>query len=208
MLIKRSISKVQISALPRVVFPGRIEVVQSVPEMERAVRYLEKQTLVGIDTETRPCFKKHQTFKVSLLQVSTADICFLFRLNMIGIPDALVRFLENPNILKVGLSLVDDVQALLTRREFDMQSLVELQGYVKSFGILDSSLQKLYAILFGEKISKSQQLSNWEADVLSDAQKMYAAIDAWACYKIYTLLEELKRTGNYEIEEIIETEET
>lgn len=208
MLIKRSISKVQISALPRVVFPGRIEVVQSVPEMEWAVRYLEKQTLVGIDTETRPCFKKHQTFKVSLLQVSTADICFLFRLNMIGIPDALVRFLENPNILKVGLSLVDDVQALLTRREFDMQSLVELQGYVKSFGILDSSLQKLYAILFGEKISKSQQLSNWEADVLSDAQKMYAAIDAWACYKIYTLLEELKRTGNYEIEEIIETEET
>lgn len=208
MLIKRSISKVQISALPRVVFPGRIEVVQSVPEMERAVRYLEKQTLVGIDTETRPCFKKHQTFKVSLLQVSTADICFLFRLNMIGIPDALVRFFENPNILKVGLSLVDDVPALLTRREIDMQSLVELQEYVKSFGILDSSLQKLYAILFGEKISKSQQLSNWEADVLSDAQKMYAAIDAWACYKIYTLLEELKRTGNYEIEEIIETEET
>ena len=63
----------------------------------------------------------------------------------------------------------------------------------------DKSLQKIYGILFSEKISKSQRLSNWEADVLTDAQKQYAATDAWACLNIYHLLEELKRTGNYEL---------
>ncbi len=207
MIIKRSIPKALISEMPRAIFQGRIEVVQSLLEMERALRYLSEQPLVGIDTESRPSFKKGLLHDVALLQVSTADICFLFRLNIIGMPEALVRFLESPSVLKIGLSLKDDVSALHRRTDFDSQSLVELQQYVKQFGIEDTGLQRIYAILFGEKISKSQRLSNWEADVLSDAQKLYAATDAWACYKIYTLLETLKQTGNYEIEEINETEE-
>lgn len=207
MIIKRTIPKALIADMPRATFQGRIEVVQSLPEMERALRYLSEQPLVGIDTESRPSFKKGLLHDVALLQVSTADICFLFRLNIIGMPEALVRFLENPSVLKIGLSLKDDVSALHRRTDFDSQSLVELQRYVKQFGIEDTGLQRIYAILFGEKISKSQRLSNWEADVLSDAQKLYAATDAWACYKIYTLLETLKQTGNYEIEEINETEE-
>lgn len=95
--------------------------------------------------------------------------------------------------------------ALHKRVDFKQQAYVELQDYVKSFGIQDKSLQKIYAILFALKISKSQRLSNWEADVLSDAQKMYAATDAWACYNIYNLLQELQRTGNYEKEKVIET---
>ena len=80
------------------------------------------------------------------------------------------------------------------------QTCIELQEYVRAFGIQDKSLQKIYAILFGEKISKSQRLSNWEAETLTEPQKLYAATDAWACLNIYNKLQELKRTGDFEIE--------
>lgn len=113
----------------------------------------------------------------------------------------------NPAVIKVGLSLKDDFMMLHKRAPFTQQSCIELQDYVRQFGIQDKSLQKIYAILFKEKISKSQRLSNWEADVLSDGQKQYAATDAWACLNIYNLLQELKRTGNYEVESLPVEEE-
>lgn len=157
------------------------------------------QPILGIDSETRPSFTKGQSHKVALLQISSEECCFLFRLNMTGLTQPLVDLLENPGIIKVGLSLKDDFMMLHKRAPFNQQSCIELQDYVRQFGIQDKSLQKIYAILFKEKISKSQRLSNWEADVLSDGQKQYAATDAWACLNIYNLLQELKRTGNYEI---------
>ena len=205
MIVRRTISKEEISQMPKVSFSGKIVVVQTEQEAEKAIRFLNEQPVIGLDTETRPSFTKGQSHKVALLQVSTKDICFLFRLNMIGMPDSIVSFLENPSVKKIGLSLKDDFMALHKRVDFKQQAYVELQDYVKPFGIQDKSLQKIYAILFALKISKSQRLSNWEADVLSDAQKMYAATDAWACYNIYNLLQELQRTGNYEKEKIIET---
>lgn len=205
MIVRRTITKDEISKLPKEGFRGKIVVVQSEGEAEQAVRFLNEQPIVGIDTETRPSFRKGQSYKVALLQVSARDICFLFRLNMIGMPEALVRFLENRAVKKIGLSLKDDFMALHKRVPFTPQAYIELQDYVKPFGIQDKSLQKIYAILFAMKISKSQRLSNWEADVLSEAQKMYAATDAWACYNIYNLLQKLQRTGNYEKEKIVET---
>lgn len=205
MIVRRTITKDEISKLPKEGFRGKIVVVQSEGEAEQAVRFLNEQPVVGIDTETRPSFRKGQSYKVALLQVSARDICFLFRLNMIGMPEALVRFLENRAVKKIGLSLKDDFMALHKRVPFTPQAYIELQDYVRPFGIQDKSLQKIYAILFAMKISKSQRLSNWEADVLSEAQKMYAATDAWACYNIYNLLQKLQRTGNYEKEKIVET---
>lgn len=118
---------------------------------------------------------------------------------MTGLTQPLVDLLENPAVIKVGLSLKDDFMMLHKRAPFAQQSCIELQDYVRQFGIQDKSLQKIYAILFKEKISKSQRLSNWEADVLSDGQKQYAATDAWACLNIYNLLQELKQTGDWEI---------
>lgn len=205
MIVKRSITKEEISQLPMEGFRGKIVVVQDEAETEKAVRFLNDQLVVGIDTETRPSFKKGLSHVVALLQVSTEDVCFLFRLNMLGMPDALIRFLENPAVKKIGLSLKDDFMALRRRTAFTPQACIELQDFVKPFGIQDKSLQKIYAILFTKRISKSKRLSNWEADVLSDAQKLYAATDAWACYNIYSLLQRLQRTGNYEKEKIIET---
>ena len=188
MIVRRTIDKDELKELPKVVFPGRIHVIQSESETEKAVAYLLSQPILGIDSETRPSFTKGQSHKVALLQISSEECCFLFRLNMTGLTQPLVDLLENPGIIKVGLSLKDDFMMLHKRAPFNQQSCIELQDYVRQF-----------AILFKEKISKSQRLSNWEADVLSDGQKQYAATDAWACLNIYNLLQELKRTGNYEI---------
>lgn len=204
MIIKNKISKEEISNLPKESFQGRIIVIQTEEEANRAINFLNMQPVVGIDSETRPSFTKGKTHKVSLLQVSTGDCCFLFRLNKIGLLPSLIAFLENPSVTKVGLSLKDDFLALRKRTSFTQRSCIELQEYVKLFGIQDRSLQKIYAILFSLKISKSQRLSNWEADNLSDAQKIYAATDAWACYHIYLFLEELGKTGDYEKENMIE----
>lgn len=183
--------------MPKTVFPGRIFVVQTEMETEKAIKYLASQTVVGIDSETRPSFTKGRLHKVALLQISSEECCFLFRLNHTGLTASIIGLLENPSVIKVGLSLRDDFLMLRKRALFRQQSCIDLQEYVDAFGIQDKSLQKIYAILFGEKISKSQRLSNWDTDALTYAQKLYAATDAWSCLKIYKLLERLKQTGDY-----------
>ena len=188
-----------IPALPRVLFEGRIFVIQTESEASKAVDYLLTSPILGVDTETRPSFRKGMTNKVALLQVSTDDTCFLFRLNRIGVTDSVKRLLQDKNVLKVGLSLRDDFASLHKREDFEPHAFLELQDYVKSFGIEDMSLQKLYANIFGQKISKGQQLTNWEADVLSEGQKLYAATDAWACIRLYRELESLKKTRDYQL---------
>ena len=190
--------KKSISDLPRVTFPGKIVVVLTESEAQKAVDFLLSADILGIDSETRPVFKKGQHHKVALLQVSTKDVCFLFRLNLIGMPSCIVRLLEDTTILKVGLSLHDDFMMLHQRRDFKIGRFIDLQNMVSEFGIEDLSLQKLYANLFHERITKRQQLSNWEAPVLTEQQKTYAATDAWTCIQIYERLQELRKTQNYE----------
>lgn len=197
--IKSNIAKADIAQMPTELFGGRIIVVHSTADVEKAVSYLKSFPIVGLDTETRPSFAKGRTYEVALMQVSTEDTCFLFRLNYIGMPDALTDFLQDSRQLKVGLSLKDDIQRLQAKHKFTPRGFLDLQGYVKEMGVEAQSLQKIYALLFGKKISKSQRLTNWEADVLTDRQKAYAATDAWACIRIYKYLEELKRKQNYRI---------
>jgi ribonuclease D len=195
----RNTPKTLISTLPKVEFKGKIVVIHSQREVKAAVDFLMRQTIVGIDTETRPSFRKGLVHQVALLQVSTLDICFLFRLNMIGLPDELVHFLEHTEILKIGLSLKDDIALLKRRSGFNPQGFIDLQDFVKTMGIEDMSLQKLYANVFGEKISKSAQLTNWENTVLTEAQKMYAATDAYTTLRLYLELNRLKQTDAYKI---------
>lgn len=189
-----------IQTLPRALFDGRIIVIYTESDAEKAVQYLMRQKLVGIDTETRPVFKKGTKHQVALLQASTNDTCFLFRLNRCGLTDSIVRFLEDNNVTKVGLSLHDDFRSLAQRRSFTPGSYIELQHEVKEIGIEDMSLQKIYANIFGGKIAKNQQLSNWEADSLSEAQQLYAATDAWACIKIHEEVLRMKRDNDYILE--------
>ena len=195
-----------ISKLPRVLFEGKIIVVITPKEAERAVDFLLKSPILGIDTETRPSFRRGKQNKVSLLQVSTPEICFLFRLNLIGMTPPIVRLLEDTEVMKVGLSLHDDVLSLTKRTSFTPGYFMDLQHLVKELGIEDMSLQKLYANMFGQKISKAQQLSNWEADILTERQKLYAATDAWACIMLYEEYVRLKETGDYVLQKVEEEE--
>lgn len=195
--IKESFNKEHINTLPQEVFSGKIVVIQSKDEADKAVDFLLRQSVLGIDTETRPSFKKGVSHKVALLQISTEDICFLFRINYTGITESIKTLLESEKVMKVGLSLKDDIRQLTMKRNFTPGSFLDLQHVVKEMGIKDMSLQKIYANLFGKRISKGQQLSNWEIDVLTDAQKKYASTDAWACLKIYNELEWLKANNNY-----------
>ena len=197
---KNKITKAEIATLPKVLFPGRIFVIYTEADADKAISYLQTQRIVGVDTETRPSFKRGTTHKVALLQISTSDTCFLFRLNQIGMPPSLQEFLMS-DTLKIGLSLKDDFTMLRRRKDVNAEegNWIELQDYVGRFGIEDRSLQKIFANLFGQKISKSQRLSNWEAETLSEGQMKYAATDAWACVEIYNCLSELERTRAYEL---------
>ena len=191
--------KAMIPSLPIAQFPGRIIVILTPGETEKAVHYLLSQRILGFDTETRPSFKRGHQYKVSLLQVATPDTCFLFRLNHTGLTPALIELLEDKTVKKIGLSWHDDINSLHKIGDFKIGHFIDIQDHVKDIGIEDLSLQKLYANLFGEKISKRQQLSNWEADILSDKQKIYAATDAWACIRIYEELIRLKESNDYEL---------
>ena len=187
-----SITKEEISTLPVEEFPGRIIVIDTLKDTEKALFYLSQFNKVGFDTETRPNFKKGCNHKISLMQISTDEVCFLFRLNKIDIPPLLADFLASEQILKIGVSLKDDFWAIRRRKEIELANFFDLQRYVGQFGIEDVSLQKIYAILFKKKITKGQRLSNWEAAEFTEAQKKYAALDAWACLKIYNQLTEIR----------------
>ena len=191
--------KSMLAQLPVTVFTGRIYVILSAREAEQAVNYLLSQPLLGLDTETRPSFRRGHQHTVSLLQVATEDTCFLFRLNHTGLTPALRRLLEDKTVDKVGLSWHDDLNSLQKLGRFHPGRFIDIQDLVKTLGIEDLGLQKLYANLFGEKISKRQQLSNWEADILNDKQKLYAATDAWACLKLYKEIIRLRETNDYEL---------
>ena len=195
----QNFNKREIVGLPKVQFEGRVIVIQSVGEARRAVNYLLTFPRLGIDTETRPNFKPGGMNPVALLQVATGEACFLFRLNRIGLPECLVRLLTDEETQKVGLSLHDDWMQLRKRSEFQPVNYLDLQDYVKPLGITDMSLQKLYANFFRQKISKTQRLTNWDADVLTEAQKRYAATDAWACLQLFDEITRLRATHDYEL---------
>lgn len=198
-IIYNKFDKKAIATLPTVVFPGKTVVVMSESEAERAVDFLLSNSILGIDTETRPSFKKGETHKVSLLQVATHTVCFLFRLNYIGITPSILRLLENQEVPMIGLSLHDDILSLRKRTDFKPGLFIDLQDMVGEIGIEDLSLQKLYANLFHQKISKRQRLTNWDSDVLNDKQKAYAALDAWACINLYEEIVKLKRSRDYQL---------
>lgn len=205
--IYNKFEKKHISELPRAIFEGRIITILTEGETEKAVNYLLSQPILGIDTETKPSFRKGICYKVALLQVSTKDTCFLFRLNYTGLTPSLIRLLEDKKVPKVGLSLHDDIHSLKARRDFKPGNFIDIQKHVNEIGVEDLSLQKLYANLMGQRISKAQRLSNWESDILQERQKRYAATDAWACILLYEELLRLKTTGDYTLVKVEEPEQ-
>lgn len=185
-----SIDADTIASMPLTLFEGKITVIDELgPQFEKAVRYLRRRKVIGFDTETRPVFTPHAPQKgVALLQLSSGRHAFLFRTHIIGLEDSLAAILADPKIIKVGAAVQDDIRGLQKIFPFQAESFVDLQKICGDWGIHDKSVKKLTAIIMGRRISKTQQLSNWEAPQLSDAQKIYAATDAWICREMYLKL--------------------
>ena len=184
-MYKIAIDKAQVNEMPVVSYDGHIVMVDTLSRVKSAVEALRRQPIVGFDTETRPSFKRGVLHKTALLQFATTDTCFLFRINKIGLPDLLKAYMEDGSKLKVGLSLHDDWGVLHRQHDVSPAGFIDVQDLAPRYHIADISLQKMYAILFGKKITKNQRLTNWEADELTESQQRYAAIDAWACINIY-----------------------
>lgn len=189
-MYSESVTPQEIEKLEYASFPGNIYVIDSVgAEFNRAVNYLRAQKIIGFDTETRPCFSPNQPrYEVSLLQLSGPDKAFLFRLNKIGMHRRLCNLLASDRIVKVGAAIHDDIRGLQRLRNFKEDAFVDLQKIGWEWGIRDKAVKKMAAIILGIRISKTQQLSNWEADKLSESQCRYAATDAWVCREMYLKL--------------------
>ncbi len=169
-------------------FRGEIVLVENFDTFRAVIPRLYGSNLLGFDTETRPTFRRGQRNKVSLIQLSTDNLAVLFRINKLGLPRELIRLLADPAVIKAGVAIHDDIRFLKGVQKFSPQGFIDLQSFVKEFGIESASLKKLTAIVLGFRISKRQQVTDWEAENLTEAQQIYAATDAWVCHQIYRKL--------------------
>jgi len=193
--INKSISKEELNELPVESFNGEIIVIDFAADIKKILPFLKKQKTLGFDTETRPTFKKGDMNEVALLQLSTEKTAFLFRLNKTGLPEELISILADSSITKVGVAIKDDIIALKRITKFNPAGFVEIQEKVKDFEIENFGLKKLSGLLLGFRISKAQQTSNWEAEILTEAQILYAATDAWVSLEIYNRLLEIEKAS-------------
>lgn len=184
----QNIDKASVDMLPNIAFDGEIVVVNTRPEADKAVKYLSNFEVIGFDTETKPTFRKGQNHSIALLQLSTDERAFLFRVKTVGITDTLLALLENDKIIKVGAAVHDDIKGLAKLRKMRPAGFTDLQNVVPKYGIMEKSVQKITAIVLNARLSKAQRLTNWENAELTNSQCLYAATDAWVCRKIYESL--------------------
>ncbi len=188
--LAENITKEAIQQLPLLAFEGDIRVINTKKECNEALRILEQEALLGFDTETKPTFKKGDYNPTALVQLSKKEEAFLFRLNKIGYPKRLFDLLEESSITKLGISILDDLKDLERLSSFTPQSFIDLNHTANELGIGHNGVRKLAAIFLEHRISKSQQVSNWEIDELTEGQKRYAATDAWVCLEIHESLQQ------------------
>lgn len=194
------IDKAVIQTLPVTFFEGEVIVVDKPEMVANAAAYLRQHTVLGVDTEARPSFKRGVHYPTALVQIATLERCYLFRLTHVGLPVEIAEIFANPNICKVGLAFKDDITGLRRRRDFKPANCVDLQSIVCKYGIMELGLQKIFAIIFGKKISKSQQLTNWENSHLTPEQARYASTDAWATLSIYLALQQVQPLSKRAVE--------
>lgn len=194
-LFERNIQGEALDKLPLKQFEGDIWMVDTLEKFEQVWPLVLSSNVYGFDTETKPSFSKGKNYKVALLQLADDRRSFLFRLNKIGMPEKLQKLMSDPSVIKVGASVHDDHRALNQICKHVPAGFIDLQTIAPHFGIDDKSLKKMSAIVLGFRISKAQQLSNWEAPFLTAAQQAYAATDAWVCYEMYLKFKQISDSG-------------
>jgi ribonuclease D len=181
----RRMSKDEINDCPIKRWTGRTSVVRNSDELAAAMPKLASQTLLGFDTETRPAYKKGESYLPSLLQLASDKEVFIFQLKHLGLAKQLCGILADPAIIKAGVSLDYDIRELKKLANFKAAGFMDLADLAKKAGIKNHGLRGLAAVLLGIRITKGAQTSNWSKDVLTRQQIHYAATDAWVGHKLY-----------------------
>ena len=189
-MFQSEITKEEVADLDLIQFEGPIKLIDTEESLLEEIPHIREQSILGFDTESRPSFKKGVVYPTALIQISALDQAWLLRVSRMGYPPELLEVLTREDILKVGLGLNDDLRRLKADFQFEPGGFLDLQQYVAAFRIEEKGLKKLSGIVLGRRISKAQQVSNWDADLLTNAQLRYAATDAWICLKIYNRLRE------------------
>jgi ribonuclease D len=189
--IARTISREDLAELPIRRYEGRVRVVATEEELQEARSDLRQEAVVGLDTETRPAFRKGESHLPCLVQAATARAVYLFQLRRTEVFPALAEFLGDARIVKAGISLKDDLRALKQVFAFTEQNMLDLGLVARANGFGQTGVRNLAGILLGTRIPKGTKTSNWAAPQLSSAQITYAATDAWACRELYLRFESL-----------------
>jgi ribonuclease D len=187
--VRTEIDKTEVNNLPLGKFEGEIIIVDTALKIAEAIENIENENIIGVDTETKPTFKKGALNKTALVQIATGKKVYLFRLNKMGLPYSLVRIFENPEIQKIGIAVLQDMKELSDQfREFQYHNVTDLNILCKNLNFQNIGARNLTAMILGFRISKRQQTSNWEALQLSEGQLRYAATDAWIAREVYLKL--------------------
>ena len=180
-----SIDKDEVNRLHLKKYTGPVELIRDDKPFEDAIQQLKKEAVLGFDTETRPSFRKGESYMPSLVQLGGEKKVYIFQLPRITNPTKLFGVLSNPHILKVGVAMDYDIRQLQEIREFKAGGFQNLERIAEELGIKKNGLRNLAAIVLGVRISKSEQRSNWSRDPLTRQQVIYAATDAWVSREIY-----------------------
>ena len=181
----RAISREEIADLPIRRYEGEVLLVSTPEERARAMADIRQERVAGFDTETRPAFVRGQSYLPCLAQVATARAVYLFRLERNDFSAELAEFLASPQVIKVGISIADDLRQLKLVFPFEATRVVDPGNVARRHGLDQTGLRNLAAIFLGFRIPKGNRTSNWAAPRLNPAQITYAATDAWACRELY-----------------------
>ena len=187
-----TISKDEINRLPIIKFKGPIHLIKSKQSAYRVIERLKQEDFVGFDTETRPSFRKGVLHPPALAQIATQTEAWLFRLRSIGILTGLLDLFQDPDTVKVGLALHDDIKHLQRLKPFKPRGFLDLATIADKAGIQKRGLRNMTGLILGGRLSKRAQLSNWAKPVLSSQQMTYAATDAWVSLLLF---QEFQRIG-------------
>ncbi|MEO9801663.1 MAG: 3'-5' exonuclease [Reichenbachiella sp.] len=188
----RKITKEEVNALPLMKYEGKYQIIEEESQIKQAVEICKKATVLGFDTETKPAFRKGESYPVALLQLALPNMAFLFRLNKVNLSKEIVDLFEDPNITIVGIGIRDDIKDLQKLRKFKPQGFVDLNELGATLGFESIGARNYAGMFMNHRISKSQQVSNWENEELTDSQISYAATDAWICLEIYSKMMDIK----------------
>lgn len=187
-LATRTLDKAQIAALPLGWFPGTIQVTHSVETVAEALTAFDGVSVLGLDTETRPSFRRGERHPVAVLQLASVHHAVLVQLRWAGVPPPLRALLESERIVKAAQAPADELRALRKLHGVQPRAVVDVGRIVHEAGFTPSSVRGQAAHFLGIRISKSAQVSNWAERRLSPAQQRYAATDAWVCLQSYLAL--------------------